>query len=84
MNNKNDSSYWEDIIGCLLVIILMCINYNTLISEGGGPRGELLVNIFILLNRYLGRIGVYIFLGVLFLWFLISAIRKIWKNSRND
>ena len=41
MNNKNDSSYWDDIIGCLLVIILMCIDYDILIEDGGGgTRGE--------------------------------------------
>lgn len=80
MNKRNNLSYFEDIIGCLLVIILICINYSTLLSDGGGPRGESLINIFIILNYYLGKIGVYALLVLLFLWFLISAIRKILKK----
>ncbi len=85
MNNKNDSSYWDDIIGCLLVIILMCIDYDILIEDGGGgTRGEWLVNIFIILNMYLGKVGVYLCLAGLFLFFLTNAIRNILKNNKNE
>lgn len=84
MNSRNDFTYWEDIIGCILLIVLMCLNYSTLVAEGGGPRGGFLVNVFIILNKYLGEVGVYLLLEILFLWFFVSVIRKIRKINNYD
>ncbi len=85
MRKKNNLSYWEDVLGCILVLILFCSNYSLLIKESGvRSRGQSLTYILILLNKYFEEIGVYVFLGILFLWFFIRAICKILKNNKNE
>lgn len=85
MKNKNEFPVWEDILCCFLIIILFCVKYSTLITDtGGDTRGQSLIQMFIILDKYLGEVGIYIFLGILFLWFLISAIRKILKRNSDD
>ena len=85
MRKKNNLSYWEDVLGCILVLILFCSNYSLLIKESGvRSRGQSLTYILILLNKYFEEIGVYVFLGILFLWFFIRAICKLLKNNKNE
>ena len=55
-----------------------------LTPSSSGNKGDILTNVFLLLNRYFGKIGVYLFLGGLFLCFFVSAIRKIWRSNHDD
>lgn len=83
MNRKYDYSPWVfDLLGCICVVYLLTCNYQILLEPSNiSNKGGILTNIFIFLNRYLGQIGVYVLLGGLFIWFLISVIRKIMKNK---
>lgn len=82
MGKKYDYSHWGfDLLGCICVIYLFICNYQILLKPSNiNNKGDILTNIFIILNRYLGQIGVYVLLGGLLIWFLISAIRKILKK----
>ena len=83
MNKKYDYSHWGfDLLGCVGIIYLFICNYQILLeASDSNSKGKIITNIFILLNRYLGKLGVYVLLVILFLWFFISAIRKIMKNK---
>ena len=83
MSKKYDCSHWGwDLFGCIGIIYLFSCDYQILLAPSSfSNKGDILTNIFILVNKYLGEIGVYLVLVGLFLWFLISAIRKIWNNN---
>ena len=75
MSKKYDYSHWGfDLLGCIGIIYLFLCNYQILLTpSSSGNKGDILTNVFLLLNRYFGKIGVYLFLGGLFLCFFCKC-----------
>lgn len=81
MGKKYDYTHWGfDLLGCICVIYLFVCDYEILLKPSNvNDNGEILTNLFIILNKNFGKKSIYILLLML-LYFFINLCKKINKK----
>lgn len=83
MNKKYDYSHWGfDLLGCIGIVVLFIFIYKDLSAVTTIDYENTLSDIVVILNKHLGKKGVYMLFSILFLYFFLSMCKKLIKKKR--